>query len=74
MVRLSRWALAVATVGMQVLYQLSYVGAKAQPTVIAADRDTIPAPNNQPMTRVAWGVFWGNCLGSFWGKVPENES
>jgi hypothetical protein len=42
---------------MAALYQLSYVGASTNPSVIAADPDTIRARNDQKCPVVPGGVF-----------------
>jgi hypothetical protein len=42
---------------MEVLYQLSYVGANPNPTVVAADLDMIPARNDHKCPVGSGGVF-----------------
>jgi hypothetical protein len=56
---------------MEVLYQLSYVGASPNPSVVAADRDMFGAPNDQKCLVVPGAFSWG-VLGRFRGKsVPS---
>jgi len=56
---------------MEVLYQLSYVGASPNPSAVAADRDIIGAPNDQKCPVVPGAFFWG-FLGRYRGKsVPS---
>jgi hypothetical protein len=59
---------------MQVLYQLSYVGATPNPTLIVRRSPIIPRCNNQPMTRVAWGAFGTTVWDVSGEKPPKNES
>jgi hypothetical protein len=43
---------------MEVLYQLSYVGAAQDPTVITTDPGVIRACNDPQVRPVPGGVFW----------------
>jgi hypothetical protein len=43
---------------MEVLYQLSYVGAKPNPSVIAADPDMIGARNDHGCPPFLGAFFW----------------
>lgn len=52
---------------MQVLYQLSYVGATRQSYVIAADRGMIRLQNDQECPAVS-GAFFGAFLGALSGE------
>ena len=56
---------------MQVLYQLSYVGANPNPSVVAADLDMIPARNDHKCPVGSGGVFVA-VPGAFQGhNAPE---
>jgi hypothetical protein len=52
---------------MAALYQLSYVGANQNPSVVAADLDMIPARNDHKCPVVPGGVFPA-VLGAFQGR------
>jgi hypothetical protein len=62
---------------MEVLYQLSYVGATPNPSVIAADRDMIGARNDHRCPVVPGGVFLavlGAFQGQFWPETSRSRS
>jgi hypothetical protein len=55
---------------MEVLYQLSYVGASPNPIAVAADRDIIGTPNDQKYPAVSGAFSWG-VLGRYRGRVVD---
>jgi hypothetical protein len=62
---------------MEVLYQLSYVGATSNPSVIVADADMIRARNDHRCPAVPGGVFLpvlGAFQGRFWPGTSPSPS
>jgi hypothetical protein len=58
---------------MEVLYQLSYVGANPNPSVVAADLDMIPARNDHRCPVGSGGVFVA-VPGTFQGQNAREPS
>jgi hypothetical protein len=58
---------------MEVLYQLSYVGANTNPSVVAADLDMIPARNDHKCPVGSGGVFVA-VPGTFQGQNAREAS
>jgi hypothetical protein len=58
---------------MEVLYQLSYVGANTNPSVVAADLDMIPARNDHKCSVGSGGVFVA-VPGTFQGQNAREAS